>query len=168
MDLFGGIEPFWIWLTLGVILAGAEMLVSGVYLIWLAVAAIITGILTWLFGASVPVQIIQFVSISLIAIFSARRWLREKPIESSDPLMNRRGARLVGEFALVTHAIEGGSGRVHHGDSDWIARGVDTPVGSRVRITGSDGAILLVEPVQPLIGQGDAGAGAESGGDGGD
>ena len=33
------------------------------------------------------------------------------------------------------------------GDSEWIARGPDTPAGQRVRISGNDGAILLVEPI---------------------
>jgi hypothetical protein len=65
--------------------------------------------------------------------------------------MNRRGARLVGEIAVVTEAIEPGSnGRVHYGDSDWLARGAQAAVGERVRITGSDGAVLLVEPANLL------------------
>jgi len=151
MDWLGGIEPHWIWLTLGVVLAGAEMVVSGIYLIWLAMAAIATGILAWVFGPDLPLQVIEFVSISLILVFSARRWLSETPIDSTDPLMNKRGARLAGQIATVTQAIEAGSGRVRHGDSEWLAHGPDAPVGARVRITGHDGAILLVEPTTPVI-----------------
>jgi len=150
MDWLEGVDPHWIWLTLGVLLAAAEMVVSGVYLIWLALAAIATGILVWLFGPNLPLNVIEFASLSLIAVFSARRFLRERPIEGADPLMNKRGARLTGETAVVTQAIEGGSGRVRHGDSEWIARGPDVAVGTRVRIIGSDGAILLVEPAGPL------------------
>ena len=47
----------------------------------------------------------------------------------------------------MTQAIEDGSGRVHQGDSEWIARGPDAEVGAKMRITGCDGAILLVEPL---------------------
>jgi membrane protein implicated in regulation of membrane protease activity len=150
MDWLDGVDPYWVWLTLGLVLAGLEMLVPGVYLIWLAIAAFITGALTMVLGMSLPAQVIDFVFLSLIAVFSARRWLRDKGIESSDPLMNRRGARLVGEVATVTHPIEDGSGRVHLGDSDWIARGPDAPAGTKVRVTGSDGAVLLVEPLKLL------------------
>jgi membrane protein implicated in regulation of membrane protease activity len=64
--------------------------------------------------------------------------------------MNRRGARMVGEAATVVQAIEGGSGRVKLGDSEWIAHGPDIAAGERVRIKGSDGAILLVEPFNLL------------------
>ena len=150
MEWFGGIESYWVWLTLGVVLAGLEMLLPGVYLIWLAIAALITGALTWLLGISLPVQVIDFVFLALICAYSARRFLRDSPIVSQDPLLNRRGARMVGETAVVVQAIEHGSGRVHVGDSEWIARGPDVAVGERVRITGNDGANLLVEPLTLL------------------
>ena len=158
MDWLNGLEAHWVWLTIGVLLAGLEMLVPGVYLIWLAIAAIVTGVLTGLLHLSLPVQVIDFVFLSLIAVFSARRWLRDSPIVSQDPLMNRRGARMVGETALVVQAIEHGSGRVHIGDSEWNVRGPDVAAGERVRITGSDGATLLVEPIALLP----DGAGEES------
>jgi len=149
-----GANAHWAWLTLGLVLAGLEMLVPGVYLIWLALAAIVTGVLTAAFDLSLPIQIIDFVFLSLILAFSAKRFLRERPIAGADPLMNRRGARLVGETALVVQAIEHGSGRVKLGDGEWIARGSDMAAGERVRISGSEGAVLLVEPIHLLSDEG--------------
>lgn len=154
MDWLESLEPHWVWLTLGLVLAGLELLVPGIYLIWLAVAAIITGVLTLTLDLSLPFQVVDFVFLSLIIAFSAKRFLRDKPIESSDPLMNRRGARLVGETALVVQAIEHGSGRVKLGDSEWIARGPNVAAGERVRVSGSEGAILLVEPLNLLSDEG--------------
>ena len=150
MDWLDGLAAHWVWLTLGLVLAGLEMLVPGVYLIWLALAAIVTGVLTLTLDLSLPVQVVDFVFLSLIIAFSAKRFLRDRPIESSDPLMNRRGARMVGETALVVQAIEHGSGRVKLGDSEWIARGPSVAAGERVRISGSEGAVLLVEPLNLL------------------
>ena len=147
MDFLDGLDAHWIWLTLGLALAGLEMLVPGVYLIWLAVAAILTGLLTLGLDLSLPMQIVDFVFLALIAVFSARRFLRDKPIVSTDPLLNQRGAQLVGETAVVTEPIEEGSGRVRLGDSEWIARGPDMAPGTRVRITGNKGVVLLVEPL---------------------
>ena len=158
MDWLSG-NDHWVWLTLGLMLAGLEMLIPGVYLIWLAAAAIITGVLTLTLDLSLPVQLIDFVFLSLIVAFSAKRFLGERPIESSDPLMNRRGARLVGETALVVQAIEHGSGRVRLGDSEWLAHGPNAAAGERVRISGSEGAILLVEPVNLLTDEGPQPAG---------
>ena len=160
MDGFDSFDPHWVWIAIGLILAALEMLVPGVYLIWLAVAAIITGVLTFGLDLTLPSQVVIFISLSLIAAFSAKRFLRDQPIVSSDPLLNQRGSRLIGDTAVVSQAFEGGTGRIHHGDSDWLARGPDLDAGERVRITGSDGAILIVEPVN-LIEQSDDGDGGE-------
>lgn len=147
MDWIDTLEPHWIWLGLGLILAVAEMAIPGVFLIWLSGAAIITGLATFLLPIGIPLQIVMFGALGLVAVFAGRRYLRDNPIEGADPAMNKRGTRMVGQTAVVTQAIEGGSGRVHYGDSEWIARGPDTAVGTRVRIAGSDGAELLVEPI---------------------
>lgn len=143
-----GIEPHWLWIGAGLVLAALEMVVPGVYLIWLAVAAIATGVLVLGGEPSVPMQIVSFVSLSLIFAYSSKRWLRDKPIESSDPLMNNRAGRLVGQTATVSHAIIGGEGRVRVGDGEWLASGPDCPGGTRVRIAGVSGACLAVEPLE--------------------
>lgn len=148
--MLDGIEPYWIWAAIGLLLAAAEILAPGVYLIWLAVAALATAGLTFVLDPGVPLQIVNFVFLSLIIAFSARRILRDTPIFSADPLMNKRGARLVGETAVVVQDFQGGSGRVRLGDSEWLARGIDLQVGERVRITGNEGSILLVAPANAI------------------
>ena len=147
---FEGIDAHWVWVTIGLVLAILEMLVPGVYLIWLAVAALATGLLTFMLDLSVPMQVIDFVFLALIAAFSAKRFLRDRPIESADPMMNRRLDRMVGQTGTITVALEHGSGRVHVGDSDWMATGPDIAEGTRVRIIGSEGGTLRVEPLTLL------------------
>lgn len=143
-----GIEPHWLWIGAGLVLAALEMVVPGVYLIWLAIAAIVTGVLVLAGEPSLPIQIVSFVSLSLIFAFSAKRWLRDKGIESSDPLMNNRAGRLVGQTATVTQAIAHGEGRVRIADGEWLASGPDCPAGTRVRIAGVSGACLTVEALE--------------------
>ncbi len=152
-----GIEAHWLWFAAGLILAGLEMVVPGVYLMWLAMAALATGVIALVAVPSLAIQVTSFIFLSLIFAFSARRMLRDRPIVSSDPLLNNRGGRMTGQTVLVTQALVSGSGRVKVGDSEWIARGPDTPVGERVRITGTDGAELLVEPLPRIIDQAPAG-----------
>lgn len=147
MEALNNLEAHWVWLAIGLILASAEMALPGLFLIWLAGAALITGITAWLLPIGLPVQIVLFAVLAIVAVFTGRTYLRANPVAEADPKMNRRGARLTGETAVVTQAIVGGSGRIHHGDSEWIARGPDTAPGTRVRIVGSDGAVLLVEPL---------------------
>ena len=150
MDWLNGLEAHWVWLTIGVLLAGLEMLAPGVYLIWLGIAAIVTGVLTGLLHLSLPVQVIDFVFLSLICAYSARRLLTDSPIASVDPLMNRRMARMVGATAVVVQAIEHGRGRVHLGDSEWNVRGPDAPAGACMRVVGIEDGALVVLPVTAL------------------
>ena len=156
MDWLDTLDPHWAWFAIGLTLAALEMLAPGVYLIWLAVAAIATGAITWVFDLGLPFQILDFVFLSLIAVFSARRMLRDRPIVSSDPLLNNRMGRLVGQTGTVSQAIESGDGRVRHGDSEWLARGPDLAAGARVRITGFEGGTLLVGPLTLLRDEGAA------------
>lgn len=156
MDFLDGFDAHWVWIAAGLVLAGLEMLVPGVYLMWLALAALATGALTFVLDLGVAFQVTNFVFIALILVFSARRILRDRPIVSSDPLLNNRLGRLVGQTGTVTLPIAGGEGRIRHGDSEWLARGPDLGAGERVRITGSDGGTLLVEPLTLLTDEGTA------------
>lgn len=146
MEWLSSIEHPYLWLALGLFLVAAEMLVPGLFLFWLGVAALITGVLAWALPIGVPIQIMIFAGLSIVTVFFGRNYLRRNPVEPLDPKMNKRGDRMAGEMAVVVRAIEGGTGRVKHGDSEWLARGPDLEAGARVRITGSDGAILIVEP----------------------
>ena len=68
-------------------------------------------------------------------------------MRTADPLLNQRGAQLVGRKVVVTQAIAGGSGRVRCGDTEWLAQGPDAEQGSRLTVTGSQGSVLIVEAV---------------------
>ena len=146
MEWLDTLQPHWAWLAIGLFLAAAEMAIPGVFLIWLAGAAIVTGLVAMFVPIGLPFQVVMFAVLAVVAVFMGKRYLRDNPIEEADPKMNRRTARLVGEVATVTQPIESGSGRVKYGDSEWLAKGADAPSGAHVRITGSDGAVLLVEP----------------------
>lgn len=145
MGWLESLDPHWTWLALGLLLAAAEIAVPGVFLIWMAGAALVTGLITWLVPIGVPLQIVIFAALAIVAVFTGRRYLRANPIEAADPKMNDRGARAVGEIVTVTHAIDAGSGRVRLGDSEWLAKGPDAEPGSRMRVAGHDGAVLIVE-----------------------
>ena len=138
-------DPHWAWLALGLVLAVGEMTIPGVFLIWMAGAAVITGLVTWVVPLSVPLQVVLFAVLSMAAVFIGRNWLRNNPIVAADPMMNDRGGRAVGETVVVTQVIEGGEGRVKLGDSEWIAKGPDAEPGTRMRVSGHNGAVLMVE-----------------------
>ncbi|MCD2325345.1 NfeD family protein [Sphingomonas sp. IC-56] len=144
-------SPAVLWLIAGVLLATAELLIPGVYLVFFALAAAITGAIALLFPElSLGGQLAGFAAWSLAVVLIGKRWYRDFPVATSDPLLNDRVARLIGETVTVVQAIEDGQGRVRVGDGEWIAHGPDQPAGARVRITGASGGSLTVEPVLTL------------------
>lgn len=140
-----GIASHWLWLSLGLVLAIGEMTIPGVFLIWMAGAAVVTGVVAWALPIGLLSQVMLFAVVSIVTVFMARNWLRQNQIESADPDMNDRGARSLGQVVVVTQVIENGEGRVKLGDSEWLARGPDAEPGTRMRISGNEGAVLKVE-----------------------
>ena len=145
--MIAGIEPQWAWLIAAAVLAVAELIVPGVFLIWLAAAAGITGIATALVPIPIGVQIGLFAILSLLSFMVGRRWYRRNPVYSEDPLLNDRAARLIGETMVVVNPIENGRGRVSVRDTVWSAIGPDAEAGAKVMVVGSEGNCLRVQPI---------------------
>ena len=146
MTVIEGLEPHWLWLGLGLLLAIGEMTIPGVFLIWMAGAALITGVVSWLVPTiDMPWLVLLFAALSMALVFGGRRSLRSNPVEEADPGMNDRGARSLGEVVVVSQVIADGRGRVKMGDSEWLAHGPDAEPGTRMKVTGHEGTVLLVE-----------------------
>lgn len=157
MDGIGGFlfSP-WGWLTLGVILAAAEILLPGAVMLWLAAAALATAGHTALFGLSTGAQLVAFAGWTAVALVISRRVRRRAPITSDDETLNRRSEALVGQDARVVQPIVHGRGKVRVGGSEWLAIGPDAAAGTRVRIVSVDGPTLRVVPAVEALPAGEA------------
>ncbi|MCE4055020.1 NfeD family protein [Pseudomonas sp. Au-Pse12] len=137
---------FWDWLALGTLLLIFEVFGAGGYLLWIGLAAATVGVLTFLIpGLSWEMQFLLF---GLLSVLTALYWWRRQRnvVRPSDqPNLNLRGQELIGKTFVVQQAIVNGRGRIKVADGVWIAKGADAPVGAKVRVTGQEGAILLVE-----------------------
>ncbi|KEQ53140.1 NfeD family protein [Sphingobium chlorophenolicum] len=141
------LDDHWGWLVFAALLGMGEVLVPGVFLIWVALAAAVTGLVALVFPISVPLQLLLFAGLCLLSVWGGRRWYTANPVDSQDPLLNDRAARLVGEIVTVVEAIDNGRGRVKVGDGVWSCRGPDAPVGTSVRVIGAEASVLKVELV---------------------
>ena len=141
------IEPYVAWLCAGVLLCALEMVVPGVFLMWVGIAALLTGVAAYLLPIGTTLQLLLFAATALASVYLGRRWTGSDSIVSHDPLLNDRVARLVGEIIVVTQPIVSGSGRARVADGEWNVRGPDTAAGQRVRVTGAVAGVLTVEPV---------------------
>ncbi|MBB4154087.1 hypothetical protein GGQ80_001997 [Sphingomonas jinjuensis] len=147
IDTLGGAAG--LWLIAALVLGILELLVPGVFLVFLAIAAAITGVAT-LALADLPVagQLASFALWSVVAVLVGRRWYRDFPV-AGDARLNDRTARLLGETVIVETAIEGGRGRVRVGDGSWPARGPDMAVGALADVVAVDGGVLIVAASSP-------------------
>lgn len=144
-----GIDPGWLWLIGGVLLLIAEVVAPGFFLVFIGVAAILTGLFAVLFDFGLAPQLALFALYAVIAVLVGRRFYANQVQDSSDPLLNDRAGRLVGKVVTVVEAVDDHSGRVRVGDSIWSARGGPAAPGESVRITGIDGNCLKVEAERP-------------------
>ena len=146
MDFLNDVEPGWLWAIGGIILLIAEIIAPGVFLVWIGIAAIVTGVFALLFGIGIAGQLGLFALYALLAVMAGRRFYAVKGIESTDPHLNDRAARLIGKRVFVVSAVDEDGGRVRVGDSEWSARGGPAEPGQRVRITAVEGNCLIVAP----------------------
>ena len=135
----------WNWLILAALLFGLETILSGVHFVWFGLAALLVGALALLFGIAWPAQLIAFAIFSVASVFLARKYARSGAASSDEPDLNQRGAQYVGRVVTVEEPIRGGRGKVRVGDTLWLAEGPETPAGSRVKVRGSNGTVLVVE-----------------------
>jgi membrane protein implicated in regulation of membrane protease activity len=137
-----------VWLIVAAIFAICELLIPGVYLTFLALGAAATGVLAIVFPEFGAIaQFISFAAWSSVAVAIGKRWYGANPVPSSDPDLNNRAARMIGQTVTVVDAISGGSGRVRVGDGEWPAQGPDLAAGARARIVAVLDGVVSVEPV---------------------
>ena len=72
-------------------------------------------------------------------------WAPRQFSESDEPDLNSGAAQLVGRVLVVAEPIEGGRGKVHAGDTLWLAEGPDAPSGASVRVIAAKATVLVVE-----------------------
>lgn len=140
----------YLWWILALLLIGGEVLAPGFFLLWIGIAAAVMGVVTLVFpGLGVLAQGVLFVALSFASCIWWWKWLRPRMGRDDDPAshtINQRAQRMVGRRYVVAEAIVNGRGKVHVGDSQWLAMGPDMPVGSEVRVVAVDGVTLRVEP----------------------
>lgn len=143
-----GLDPHWLWLAGGVALLALEALLPGIFLFWVGLAAIASGLLLWVMPMGFTAQLLIFAVLGLVAILAGRQVQNRQKDEVTDsPFLNERARELVGKVFPLETAIAGGAGSVRIGDSVWRVTGDERAQGEKVRVVGIDGGTLKVEPV---------------------
>jgi membrane protein implicated in regulation of membrane protease activity len=140
----------WIWAIGGVLLLIAEIIAPGFFLVFVGVAAILTGFFTLLFGLGIAPQVTLFAIYAVLAVMIGKRWYGEPHGGDQRHSLNEPTKRLVGKTVVVVSAVDDHGGRVKVGDGEWNARGGPAAPGERVTVTGVEGNCLTVESFTAL------------------
>jgi inner membrane protein len=147
MTAMAAFEAHWLWLAGGILLLGLEVAVPGVFLFWIGLAGVATGMVLWLAPMGFTAQLLLFAVLGVGAIVIGRRVQGRQKDEVTDaPFLNERGKGLIGKVFPLETAIVDGAGSVKIADSVWRVTGQDRPAGARVKVTAIDGGTLVVEP----------------------
>jgi membrane protein implicated in regulation of membrane protease activity len=140
----------WTWVAVGLLILGLEIITPSTILLWPGLSALVVGFITLVLGNEAAIwpwqaQVLVFLLLSVVlAVVGKRIMKNRKYSESDNPILNERGAQLIGQTAVLADPITNGMGRVKIGDTTWRVKGNDTKAGSKVKVVDYDAGTLIV------------------------
>ena len=137
---------YWHWLAIAAMLLVVELLAPGMFFLWLAVAAALTGMLLLLLpDLSLSHQLIGFSVLAILNIGLFRRIFLHYPAKTDEPRLNRRAEQYIGRMFTLEQPIINGQGKLRVDDSWWKIEGDDCAAGEKVKVVAAAGVILRVQ-----------------------
>lgn len=137
----------WLWWIVGAALVGLELAAPGVFLLWIGLGAVATGVvLAVLPGLPLTWQLLAFAALMLASL--AAGVAVQRRANRAGPQLNQELQGLVGRRFQSLVTFEHGRGRVQVGDSSYAAES-DEPVmaGELVEVAAAEGTTLHVKRV---------------------
>ena len=134
--MIAGLLDHWLWFALALVLLIVEMVGAGGYLLWLGMAAGLTGSLVFFLpNLAWQAQLLMFSTSSVLCALGWWQYQQRCHKIADEPLLNKRTAQYIGRILVLTEAVENGRGRARVDDSVWgVVAAEDLPVGTRVKV----------------------------------
>lgn len=143
----------WPWLILGLVVAGLEIVVPGVFMLWIGLGALLVG-LSVLVAPELPIawQLLIFAA-AMLGSTSAGFFIQRRSKAASDaPLLNHPLDSLINRQFEAIEDFHNGRGRVRVGDSSYPASATGPIVsGDTVRVIAASNGVLEVEPASAAV-----------------
>ena len=141
---------YWHWLIFGLSLALAEIMLVSFVALWFGVSAIIVGLLLWLMPFSFTLQLMLWIILSIIIIFSWFKWVSPHFKNKTFSGMAREG--MIGQIGTVIeyNSVHEGRGTLRFpapilGNDEWQFICTDiVGLGDRVIVREFSGNTLIV------------------------
>ncbi len=133
------------WLVLGLVLLIAEMASGTTYLLWPAVAAFVTALVSLAGMTNWIAELVIFAVLVIVLTAFGRPLVQRWRHEGGQAGLNERSAAMVGVRGVIT-AFANGVGSVKVNDTVWRAVSEDTlTAGETVEVASVDGVTLKVK-----------------------
>ena len=136
----------WKWVIIGAVLLALELAVPGAFMMWLGLAAVLVGLISFAVDWSWQTQLVAFAIFTAASVPLWRRFARKVDPQLESPFLNRRTEALIGRVFTLEKPIADGVGTIRIDDTIWRVNGPDAAAGSRVKVVRAEGANLTVEP----------------------
>lgn len=136
----------WKWVIIGAVLLALELAVPGAFMMWLGLAAVLVGLISFAVDWSWQTQLVAFAIFTAASVPLWRRFARKVDPQLESPFLNRRTEALIGRLFTLEKPIADGVGTIRIDDTIWRVNGPDAAAGSRVKVVRAEGANLTVEP----------------------
>jgi len=134
----------WTWWVIAGILLLIELMLPGVFFMWLGLAAAAIGVIDLFADLSWQVEIALFAVLSVLLVLFVRPRVKFPEGEASN--LNQRMYDFVGRSYVLHEPIVNGRGKVRIDDTLWVVTGSDRDKGEWVKVKSVDGTRLVVEP----------------------
>lgn len=146
MDSLFSFFGIWTWFIIAALLLLLELLASGIFFVFLGIAAVVVGLLDLVITMNWQVEIAAFAVLSVILVLVGRPIVtRNIKSETDQPNLNQRNREFIGKRLQLSEPIKSGTGKLNINDTLWRVRGTDMPKGTWVKVTAVDGLELVVE-----------------------
>lgn len=138
------------WMIVGFALLIVEMLTGTMYILWIAAAALITGVILFLIpGLGWSAQFLLFTLFTAVLMYFGHTILRPKMKGGEPSDLNDRARSMMGMRVKAVADFETGRGRVQVGDTQWRAamEQGDAKAGDELTIVSVKGTTLTVKPL---------------------
>jgi membrane protein implicated in regulation of membrane protease activity len=133
------------WLVLGLILLIAEMASGTTYLLWPAVAAFLTALVSLTGATNWIADIAIFAALVIVLTVFGRPLVQSWRTQGGDATLNERSASMIGAQGVIT-VFANGTGSIKINDTIWLVTSDEAlTAGQTVVIDSVDGSMLRVK-----------------------
>lgn len=143
-------EPWFLWLIIGLVCIGLELVIPGLVIIFFGLGALLTALISLLPGIvdNFWLQILIFVLSSALALLFLRKYASS--VFKGTVFYQSKNSNNGEKYAQVIEDINPQkNGRIKYGGTTWTARCTSSAIqtGNTVRVLHREGMTYVVEPV---------------------